>query len=592
MWRDPWAWVCALLALAPLLRAWGAPLGEPASDDFDYLYRARFGPFDLFDGGGAVVHWRPLARQVYFAAVTPLLLSRPGLVAGLHAALLALACVLLYRTLRRQWPAPWAATAATFPALMEPARMLVAWPSAMQDLGALALSALALHQASRGRVARSLAALAGALLCKETAIVVAALLPWMPRRVDDAPPPRRRLALGALAVAAVWGVAYVAVVRRAGLHWLRELDPEGLAAPWPARLWWALGHTSGDAFGLDPASAAGPLLAGAALIVAAGIACALFRPARARLAASSPWIAWGVAWFVACAALLGETHPGWAEFRSVFAATGLGLASVALLGALWPGLPVALLALRVGLLAAAPAPSARIERAPAGPDLDFAELSRLQRFTAETRHALLARASRLPAGAAVGQHHRPLMTEHAFGGPRALRVWYGDSTLRWVRWESLSATPPADLAAVVEYEPHRPHQVVIVEPAAMLAYLEATRLLRDGNEAAALEALDRAEALQADRRASVFLGAVAGKRALARLARDPLPAAERDAITALRRWPDGGDARYVLATVLAIEGRKAEARAQIDTLLSLYPFDESARQLQEEIESGSAKEGY
>jgi len=251
---------------------------------------------------------------------------------------------------------------------------------------------------------------------------------------------------------------------------------------------------------------------------------------------------------------------------------------------------VALLVLRLVLLATAPPPPTRIERAPPGPDLDFAELSRLQKLTAETRHALLARATALPPGAVVGQHHRPLMTDHAFGGARALRVWYGDSTLQWLRWESLSADPPANLAAVVEYEPHRRRQVVIVEPAAMHAYLAAASLLRAGHEPAALDSLERAEALQRDREAAVFLGAVAGKRALARLAHEPLPAVEQDARIALRRWPDGGDARFVLATVLAIQGRKSEAHAQIDTLLSLYPFDESARRLQEEIEADEVGE--
>ena len=125
----------------------------------------------------------------------------------------------------------------------------------------------------------------------------------------------------------------------------------------------------------------------------------------------------------------------------------------------------------------------------------------------------------------------------------------------------------------------------------MHAYLAATSLLRAGDEAAALDSLDRAEILQRDRGAAVFLGAVAGKRALARLAREPLPVAAREARTALSRWPDGGDARYVLATVLAIEGRRSEARAQIDTLLSLYPFDESARRLREEIEADAGAEG-
>jgi hypothetical protein len=472
---------------------------------------------------------------------------------------------------------------------MEPARMLIAWPSAMQDLGAFALAALALHQGSRGRVAPALAALAAALLCKETAVVAAALLPWMPREASAPPPPRRALALGAAAVVVAWGAGYLAVVRRAGLAWLRDLDPGGVA-PWTERAGWALAHLARDAAGFTWAP---PIAIAAACTLAAALAACGFLPrARGRLAAAAPWVAWGAAWFGGCALALAETHPGWAEFRSVFPAVGLGVAAAAVLGAIAPALPVLLLAARLATLAMAPGPTARIERAPAGPDLDFAELTRLQRIASDTRHALLERARTLPPGTAVGQHHRPLMADHALGGAKAVRVWYGDSTLRWLKWETLAAAPPAEpLAAVVEYQPHRTPQIVIVEPAAMRAFLEASERLRAGDEAAALEALDRAERLQADDRAAVFLGAVAGKRALARLMSDPLPAAAREARVALRRWPDGGDARYVLATVAAIEGRREEARAQIDTLLSLYPFDESARRLLEEIEASGAEGG-
>jgi hypothetical protein len=62
-----------------LLRALGAPWGEPVADDYDFLHHAMFsGPGHWLDGGGSVFYWRPLARQVYYRALAGLMLSHPA----------------------------------------------------------------------------------------------------------------------------------------------------------------------------------------------------------------------------------------------------------------------------------------------------------------------------------------------------------------------------------------------------------------------------------------------------------------------------------------------------------------------------------
>src|SRR5262249_18336206 len=61
--RDPWAWVAVLGVIPLIVRAWGAPLGEPVAEDFDFLHYALFQRFSPFDGGGSSSFWRPLAHQ-------------------------------------------------------------------------------------------------------------------------------------------------------------------------------------------------------------------------------------------------------------------------------------------------------------------------------------------------------------------------------------------------------------------------------------------------------------------------------------------------------------------------------------------------
>src|SRR6266516_4278753 len=173
-WRDPWAWVPLLSALPLVLHSLAAPLGEPFADDFYFMRRIVIpGPRPIFDGGGSPVFWRPLGRQAYFGALGTVMLEHPLWVVGLHVALLALSGWLLYRALRPHWPGSAAAVAASFPLLVESGRMLIGWPSHFQDVGAIFFAALALHEASRGRLASTLASLLAALLCKEIAAVTA-----------------------------------------------------------------------------------------------------------------------------------------------------------------------------------------------------------------------------------------------------------------------------------------------------------------------------------------------------------------------------------------------------------------------------------
>jgi hypothetical protein len=566
-------------------RAWGAPLGQPFADDFHFLHHALFRPGGWLDGGGAVIYWRPLSRQAYFGLLAPLLLATPWVVALLHAAVLGLASLLLHRTWRSAWPGPWAAAAASFPLLAESSRSLLLWPSAFQDLGALAFSAVALHEASRRRLRTALPALAAALLCKEIAVVTALLLPWVPGSALERRE-RGRWALGAGATVLTWGVAYAFVMRGAGLMFQRHL--EAPPPPLAERLAWALASSLGDAFGLGAATGATASalgLAAAALVALALGAAAISAAGRARLRTAAPWVAWGLAWFLANASTLTEVHPVWGPFRSAFGMVGLGVALVGLMWGAGPAWLAALVAGRLTALALAPGPPADIAPAPyrEQASLDFASLTRLSRLAAATERALRSRHPSLPQHGVVMWHQRARLADHAFAGDKSLQVWYRDTTLSMAWWEDVSGGEVARLDAVLEFGARGPRQVVTVEPRAMASYLGAVRAMEAGDGSRALGQLARADSLQADRDAKVFLGRVAGKRAVCLLGDQRLGAARGEAERSLALWPEGGDSRYVLAVLLAVEGRVPAARAQLDTLLALYPFDASARQLRDSL---------
>src|SRR5207244_5316067 len=137
-------------------------------------------------------------HQLYYLTLGPLIMTHPRAVSAIHVALLALTAFLLYRVLRRAWPGPRAAAAASFPLLAESTRTLISWPSHFVDLGSLLFAVIALHEASRRRMVTSLIALLASLLCKELAVATALLIPFMPQGGDR----RERTR---------WGIAYAGV---------------------------------------------------------------------------------------------------------------------------------------------------------------------------------------------------------------------------------------------------------------------------------------------------------------------------------------------------------------------------------------------
>jgi hypothetical protein len=583
----------ALAGVVPLvLRCLGAPLGEPVADDFDFLNRALVeGTRTLLDGGGSLAFWRPLSHQLYYAALGRLMLVHPGAVAALHVLLFALAAVLLYRTLRPSLPGALAAMAAIFPLWADSTRTHVAWPSEFVDLGLFFFSVLAMHEASRRRLPTALAALAAALACKEMAIVTAAALPFLPRPGAGESPRRLRWALACGTLVAVWAAAYLWVRHHAGLslpHHL-ETDPALLATPLAARAWWALRGNLRAIFSLDEVAGTRdlPALAAGAALLALALAAlvARRRGLGGRLARALPWAAWGTAWFLASTAALVSIFPLWQPDRSQFASVGLGIALAAMLGALQPWLPAGVLALRLALFAACPGPATSVTTLPpeAGAFMDFPRLTRLQLLMRDIRTALHQRYPTLPRGARVVQQNLPHGAEWAFGGDHALRVWYRDSTLRWMRFERYRSDPAQDVATIVEFQPGSAPAVALVDPAAMRELLRAYDLLAAQRYRESIAGFARAESLQRDPDARVFHAIAASRRSFDFVRLEQWPEAEAEARRAVRISPADPDARYVLALGLAGLRREAEADAQLDTLLALSPGDGDALALRGEL---------
>jgi Flp pilus assembly protein TadD len=103
--------------------------------------------------------------------------------------------------------------------------------------------------------------------------------------------------------------------------------------------------------------------------------------------------------------------------------------------------------------------------------------------------------------------------------------------------------------------------------------------------------LRRADALQKDRGAVIFLGDLAGRRAycLAQLGR--WDEADSEARAALHAAGEDVGARYVVALVQAVRGARNDARATLDTLLAQSPRHEEALSLLRTLDSLAAGRG-
>ena len=579
-WRDPWAWALLLAVLPVVLHASGAPLGEPFADDFAFLRRALLeGAHPLTDGGGSPLFWRPLSRQVYFALFGRLMLAHPAWIAAMHVLVLLGSAALVYRALRPRWPAPWCATAASFPLLLESNRMLIAWPSHFQDLGALLFAALALHEASRGRTWTMTLALLGSLLCKEVAAIAALLLPWVP--TTPAWSRRARLkATGCVALVLVaWGAAYWKLTSSHGPTVGYGAEA---VAPLAVRVAWAVLSAAHSAFSIKFEGGSTEVIVTTALAVLLGVAGTLFmgHDARTRLRMAWPMLLWGFLCWVAASAPLAGVFPLWSAQRAVLASIGVGVLLVGFLGSAHRLLLLPLVALRFFAFAMSPGAVGRVtELPPPGIEGDFPHVERLQRLTHETRVLL---ATRVPAphhGARFGQHHFPSMTGHAFAGDLALHVWYRDTTLAWTSFEEFRRHPEMDLAGFVEYRSQGMPELSFVETAAMRAQLAAAEPMEAGRWSDALARLASAEALQRDTTAVVFRATTLAQRSVCLLMLGRTAEAEKDASDALEWWPQNPFSRFTLAQLMIAQKRYLDAEGMLADQLRLYPEDSTAREL-------------
>jgi hypothetical protein len=592
-WRDPWAWASGLAVAFLLWHARGAPLGEPVLDDLLHLRERLLGRFSLLDGAGVPYYWRPLGRQLYFAAMRPLMFDHLNVVVAIHVVVLAAAAVLIYRALRLSWPGPLAALAASFPLLHESTTMLLSWPSNFQDLGAIFFGAIAIHESAHRRLVPSMIALLAALTCKEIAVTTALLLPFVPARTPRSWRERARWGIAAAIVVGAWGATYFYAIRFAGVLMPRDApgSERTFSVPWLVRYVWVLRRSLSNVMNL---TAPPPWSTwGAVALVAIGTATLLVlavrRAARTRLARLGPWIALGLVGCFVASATLPDIYPGWAPYRSVPASVGLGIAVAGVTGAAHPALPVAILLVRLVLLEATPGASPVISAVPPPTDVvvNFETLTRLQLANRATRETLTRRFPSLPRGSRVAPHYMPRLTDYAMKGDASILSWYRDTTLHWMPFSDFSADTTLAPVTIVEYQPGMRPPVAIVEPAAMRALLGASDAIARTDIAAALEMLDRAERLQSDPSARVFLGTVTSKRALCLAGSSRAEEAEREAVRAVALWPENPEPRYVIAASLIARGRLAEAEAELDTLLARNPGDPGALRLLERARAPS-----
>ena len=155
--------------------------------------------------------------------------------------------------------------------------------------------------------------------------------------------------------------------------------------------------------------------------------------------------------------------------------------------------------------------------------------------------------------------------------------------MRWVSFSEFRSHPDLAVATIVEYQLGMEPQVALVRPAAMRSLLATDEEIARSAFPEALDALGRAERLQDDRGARVFLSTVAGRRAICLAALDRAVDAEREASRALSLWPEEQDAGHVLPLLLARRGRYDAAEVLLDSLLARRPDDAEAAMLREQV---------
>jgi len=203
-----------VLALAGITALYWGPLSTGfLNDDYLFLEQARTRPFlsTLTQLGTLENHYRPLSRQAYFAALTPLAGDSPLLFHAVNYGLFLAALALLADLLVSLLPVPGVVAGILYFALLPFQRVNLTWVSCSQDLLALTgtLAAFALWR--RGRRGWALLPSVLAFASKESSLPLPlALLAWelwVAPGPDPARPMSSRLAKALRRVAPVLTLA-------------------------------------------------------------------------------------------------------------------------------------------------------------------------------------------------------------------------------------------------------------------------------------------------------------------------------------------------------------------------------------------------
>ena len=172
---------------------------------------------------------------------------------------------------------------------------------------------------------------------------------------------------------------------------------------------------------------------------------------------------------------------------------------------------------------------------------------------------------------------------YAFGGDRAVQVWYRDTTLSMVNYARLNHDSTLSMVAGVQFQPNVAPQIVLLSPDAMRAQDRAFRQISAGHWAAGFAPLALADSLTPDPGYVVFHGDNAGYRAFALLQLNRYPEAEAEARRSLALNPTGRNGLLVLGSLLGMRGQFDEALEKVDHLLRLEPGEASAQRLRAAI---------
>lgn len=316
-------WLVAALFAAGAAALYGGALGAGfLNDDYLFLEDAARGPWAA-DRGALANYFRPLSRQLWFGALAPLAGGK-ALVFHLASFVVFLAAAaLLYDLLRAFAPRSGALAGLVYFAVLPLQRVNLTWISCCQDLLALAGSLGALALFRRGRTLPAVLAFLGAVLSKESALPLPALLFLWAWRIEGrrAGEALRRVAPFALPLLA-WA---------AGEAWLRANAPAPATLHFgPLELLAAFAHLPQSLVGLEnplgmPQALWSSLPSFAAL--AALGALAWLRPATAPSAGSAApraahANAFGLAWLAAFALPVAPVVATWSGYYYTLAAVG------------------------------------------------------------------------------------------------------------------------------------------------------------------------------------------------------------------------------------------------------------------------------